>query len=176
MAKAPKGWEWVGGGGRKRPIRPGRRSAPAGKKRLFVKEKTEARIRTIIEEWTGPTITWELIVKAVNAEFEGAWTRVAIAKHPKLQTAFTKKKDELRELALKRSTGRKRRQGDGTLDVMKRQIRSLQEDNAKLKGIVAKHEEKFATWKANAYLNGWPIRLLDKKPDKPDRGQSDKDR
>lgn len=175
MTKAPKGWERVGGG-RKRPMRTGPRSAPAGKKRLFVKEKTEGRIRTIIENWTGPTITWELIVKMVNAEFEGAWTRVAIAKHPKLQAAYTKKKNELKELARKPSTGRKRREGDGTHEVMKRQLRALREENAQLKGIVARYDEKFTTWKANALLNGWPIRALDKKLQKPDRGQSDKDR
>ncbi|MEY9185045.1 hypothetical protein ABIG06_006547 [Bradyrhizobium sp. USDA 326] len=182
MTKAPKGWDKIEPRGRNRPVRNGWRSAPAGKKRLFVKDKergTEKRILEIIEKWPEPTITWEALVQVVNVEFKGTWTRVALAKHPKIQKAYTLKKKELREAALQADPGkakRKRREGDGTFEVLRRQMQDLREDNQRLRALVAKHEERYVRWKTNAYLNGWSIKKLDEKPEKPDRGQTDKDR
>jgi hypothetical protein len=177
MAKPPpaRGWDKIEGR-RKRPTRTGKRSAPAGKRRLLVKDKTESQIRAIIEDWKEPRISWEAVVEAVNAEFKGKWTRVAIAKHPKLQKAFSDTKKKLRELEKKGGGGRRRTEGDGTLEVLQKQVRSLKEENERLLSINAKLEQKFVRWKTNAYLNGWPIKKLDEDLEKPDRGQTDKDR
>jgi hypothetical protein len=176
MTKAPKGWDKIEASGRKRPIRNGWRAAPAGKKRLLIKDKTESRIRDIIEDWKEPRISWEAVVQAVNAEFKGNWTRVAIAKHPKLQKAYSDTKKRLRALEEKAGSRRRRAEGDGTIEVLQKQIRSLREENQKLLSANAKLEEKFVRWKTNAYLNGWSIKKLDDDLDKIDRGQTDKDR
>jgi hypothetical protein len=176
MTKAPKGWDKIDNGLRKRPVRTGRRSAPAGKKRLLIKDKTESRIRDIIEDWKEPRISWDAVVQVVNVEFKGNWTRVAIAKHPKLQKAYTETKEKLRLQAQKGEHRRATREGDGTLQVLQRQIRDMREENTKLRTTNAKLEEKFVRWKTNAYLNGWPIKKLDAELEKPDRGQTDKDR
>ncbi|MDA9504068.1 hypothetical protein XI09_04665 [Bradyrhizobium sp. CCBAU 11386] len=176
MGKVPRGWDTIMPRGRKRPVRNGWRSAPAGKKRLLIKEKTESRIRDIIEDWKEPKITWAAVVQVVNLEFKGNWTRVAIAKHPKLQKAFRDTKKRLRALEGK-ATGRQRKaEGDGTVEVLKKHVRSLREENQKLRATNATLEERYVRWKTNAYLNGWSIKKLDEKLDKPDRGQTDKDR
>jgi hypothetical protein len=175
MGKAPKGWEFADAGGRRRPVRTGVSSSPPGKRRLQIKQKAESRIRDLIEDWKEPKITWEAAVQAVNVEFKGNWTRVAIAKHPKLQKAFSDTKKRLRALEEKAGSRRRRTEGDGTIEVLKKQIRALREANHQLRATNAKHEEKFVRWTANAYLNGWSIKKLDEDLKKPDRGQTDKD-
>jgi hypothetical protein len=176
MPKAPKGWEFIEPSGRKRPVRKRASSSPPGKKRLQIKEKTESRIRDLIEDWKESKITWKAVVQAVNVEFKGNWTRVAIAKHPKLQKAFSDTKKRLRALEEKAGGRRRRAEGDGTIEVLQKQIRALREENHNLRATNAKHDEKFVRWKANAYLNGWSIKKLDEDLVKPDRGQTDKDR
>jgi hypothetical protein len=169
MAKAPKGWERIEPSRRKRPVRNGKRSSPPGKRRLHIKTTTETRIRDIIEGWEEPRITWEAVVQVVNVEFGGDWSRQALMKHKRIRNAYDIKKKELGGTV-------RDEEGDGTLEVLRRQIRDMREELAKLRAEKAKLLVKFATWKTNAYLNGWPIKALDKEPEKPDRGQTDKDR
>jgi hypothetical protein len=176
MTKAPKGWEKIEPSGRKRPARTGKRSSPPGKRRLRVKAASEKRIVEIIEDWNEPGITWKALVQVVNTEFEGDWSPQALMKHPRLKAAYKLKKDELQKKAKKGGSGRPAKQGDGTLKVLQRQIRDMREEIAGLRSDKARLLEQFATWKTNAYLNGWSIKALDKKLEKPDRGQTDKKR
>lgn len=169
MTRPPKGWERIEPTGRKRPVRTGKRSSPPGKRRLHIKTATEKRVREIIEEWSEPRITWEAIVQVVNVEFDGDWTRQALMKHKRIRDAYDIKKKELGGTV-------RDKDGDGTMDVMRRQIRDMREEIAELRADKAKLLVKFATWKTNAYLNGWSIKALDKEPKPPDRGQTDKKR
>ena len=173
MTKAPKGWERIEPSGRKRPVRTGKRSSPPGKRRLLIKTTSEKRIREIIEDWNEPRITWEALVQVVNAEFKGDWSRQALMKHTRLRDAYDDKKEDLRKRQKKGGGRRAPRKGDGTVEVLRRQIRDQREEIAVLRADKAKLLEQFATWKANAYLNGWSIKELDKKLEKPDRGQTD---
>jgi hypothetical protein len=168
-----KGWEYVDNGRRKRPARHGAPSSPAGKLRLLIAEKTEKEIRSMILAWEGPRITWQAVLEAVNAKYGGKWTRQALAKHPRLQKAFTEAKNRLKK---EQVAGSPKSEGDGTVEVLQRQLRSVREDNEDLRKKIGKLEERFVRWKTNAYLNGWSVRKLDEALQKIDRGQSDKDR
>jgi hypothetical protein len=178
MAKPPpaRGWDKIEGL-RKRPIRTGKRSAPAGKRRLLIKERTENEIREIIENWKEPPrFSWDAVMAVVNEKYKGNWTYQALAKHPKLQKAFSDTWDKLRAARKKGGEEQPRPEGDGTIEVLLKQVRSLKEENEKLRSTNAKLEEKFVRWETNAYLNGLSLKELDKKLPKPDRGQTDKKR
>jgi hypothetical protein len=176
MTKAPKGWDVIEPSTRKRPARTGRAGSPPGKKRLMIKEKTESRIREIIETWSEPRITWEALTEVVNAEFQGDWSPQALMKHKSLKKAYDRVKDRLRELAAKGGQPRRRAEGDGTIEVMRKQLRAAREEIEKLRSTNQKLLDKFVRWKSNAYLKGWSVKDLDAKLDKPDRGRTDKDR
>lgn len=174
MAKVPKGWD-IYVGRRKRPVRKGVAGSPPGKKRLLIAKKTESEIREMIEEWPGPKLQWGPLMAAINARFGGSWTRQAVSRHPKLQKAWDIRRKELAKAKVT-ATGKTRPEGDGTAEVLKRQVRNLREENEELKKLIGRFEEKFVRWTTNASMQGWSIKKLDAALNKIDRGQSDKDR
>jgi hypothetical protein len=166
MAKRVFGRSKISGAGR---LPPGPRAKPRPGKRVPITKDAQNRVRTIIEDWSLPTLRWEDLLPILNKEFHGDWQRQSLAKHAKIQTAFQRKKEELRQARLKGP--RKGRTADSTVEYLNKQVRLLTEENADLKGKLRDQEARMARWRHNAFLHRVTIEQLGARPDR-DRGQA----
>lgn len=151
---------------------PGPRAKPRPGKRVPITKDAENRVRAIIEDWPHPTLRWEDLLPILNKEFHGDWQRQSLAKHSKIQTAFQRKKEELRQARLKGP--RKSRTADSTVEYLDKQVRLLTEENADLKGKLRDQEARMARWRYNAFLHRVTVEQLDEPMQPNDRGRSDR--
>lgn len=177
MAKAANGWDKVDNGRRKRPVRKGKRSSPPGKWRLLVGDGTHDAIKEIIEDWPiDSEITWPRLMAVINHRYGGKWTRQAVAKHPKLQKAFTARQAEIRaHLRAKAKNAGKRisRTRDEEVAYLKKQLQLVNRENDDLKKRLEDAGERMALWRHNAFLHRMTPQQLDTPRQENDRGRSD---
>jgi hypothetical protein len=151
---------------------PGPRAKPRAGKRVPITKEAENRVREIIEEWPHGTLRWEDLLPILNKEFHGDWQRQSLAKHDKIQTAFQRKKEELRQALLK--DPQKSRTANSTVEYLNKQLRLLTEENADLKGRLRDQEARMARWRHNAFLHRVTVEQLDEPMQENDRGRSDR--
>lgn len=178
MGKAPKGWEFDHVGGRRRPVRKGRPSSPPGKRRLLVTEKTHDDILKMIENWTlHQDLSWDVLMDLLGRTYHGKWTRAAVAKHPKLQDAFSTRHEEIRKFkrAKAQNAGRRvARTRDEEVAYLKKQVDLLNRENADLKQQLEKAAIRMNRWRHNAFLHRMTPHQLDAPMQENDRGRSDR--
>jgi hypothetical protein len=177
MSKAPKGWE-NGGAKRRRKVRTGKRSSPAGKWRLLVGEATHDALEEIIEDWPiDSDLTWGALMEVINLRYGGKWTRQAVAKHKKLQKAFTKRRKEIQtHVRAKAENAEKRfaRTRDEEVAYLKKQIELLNRENADMQQRLETAGERMSLWRHNAFLHRMTPQQLDAPRQENDRGRSDR--
>ncbi|MGY4595657.1 hypothetical protein ACVWXL_003403 [Bradyrhizobium sp. GM22.5] len=177
MSKAPKGWEFVGGG-RKRPVRTGKRSVRPGTRRLFVTEMTHDAILERIQGWPlEEDLAWGPLMEVLGREYGGKWTRQAVAKHKLLQEAFTKRQEKIREFKRQKASSagkRVARTRDEEIAYYKKQIELQKQEIADLKQRIEKSDARMALWKHNAFLHRMLPLQLDRPRQENNRGRSDK--
>jgi hypothetical protein len=177
MTKAPKGWDKIDNGRRKRPVRKGRPSSPPGKRRLLVTEKTGPEILSIIENWPlDENLEWKPLMALLGKRYGGTWTRQAVSKHEFLQDAFTKKQEEILEYRRKKANEagkRVARTRDEEVAYLKQQLQATNQEITDLKVQLGIVEDRMARWRHNA-LNHMTFRQLDEKLQENDRRRSDR--
>jgi hypothetical protein len=151
---------------------PGPRRKPRSGRRMPITRDDVKTIRGIIEGWSQPKLTWELLGAVVQKSFGTGWHRQSLFAHPQIAAAFQAKKLELRKAA---KTGRrpKRRTSDGTILYLEQQIRDATEEISELKKLLAEREAQLARWRHNAFLHGVSVAQLDEPLLPNDRGRSD---
>lgn len=177
MSKAPKGWENAGPS-RRRPVRTGERSSPPGKRRLLVTEATHDAIKEIIEGWPlDSELGWPVLMGVINVRYGGTWTRQAVAKHKKLQKAYTKRQKEIVDFRRAKASGKGKRVArtrDQEVVYLKKQIDLLNQENEDLKRQLETAGRRMNLWRNNAFLHRMTPQQLDAPMQENDRGRSDR--
>lgn len=177
MSKAPKGWENAGSS-RRRPVRAGKRSSPPGKRRLLVTEVTHDAIKEVIEGWPlDSELGWPALMEFINVRYGGKWTRQAVAKHKKLQKAYTKRQKEIIDFRRDKASSKGKRVArtrDQEVAYLKKQIELLNRENADLKKQIETAGRRMNLWRHNAFLHRMTPHQLDAPMQENDRGRSDR--
>lgn len=118
-------------------------------------KKDEANIIKLIEEWSGPKLTWPLLVEACKAKLNISRARQSLMKLPAIDMAM---KD--RKAALKASTSKPGWVKD--IQQANERIEKLTEANQQLKTVNKKLLERFIIWQTNADMHGVSQAMLDR--------------
>jgi hypothetical protein len=175
MTKKPKstGWEKANTGRRKREVRKGKRSAPAGKRRLLVSKQTHDAILEIIQGWPLDRIlSWDPLMEVINHQYGGDWARQTISNHDDLQDAFTKRQEKIRAFRrdkAKQAGRRVSRTRDEEVAYLKKQIELLNRENVDLKRRLEEQEDRMNRWRRNAFLHRMTPHQLDAPMQENDR-------
>lgn len=178
MSKAPKGWENAGPS-RRRPVRTGKRSSPPGKRRLLVTEATHDAIKDIIEGWPlDSELGWDALMEVIGLRYGGKWTRQAVAKHKKLQKAYTKRQKEIVDFRREKARSKNKRVArtrDEQVAYLKKQLELVVQENEDLKKQLKIAERRMNLWRKNAFLHRMTPQQLDAPMQENDRGRSDRE-
>ncbi|MBA4784382.1 MAG: hypothetical protein H2046_01275 [Rhizobiales bacterium] len=119
----------------------------------------------LLTSWRGK-LTWELLLKRVEALLRRKFSRQGLNKHDNLRTAFQQAKKRLRTSEPKPSKPLPE------IELLQRTIDSLQAELAVIKAERGRYEEKFVTWLYNARSRGVSELDLNRRLPEVDRGRS----
>ncbi|MDO8271599.1 MAG: hypothetical protein Q7U82_06715 [Gammaproteobacteria bacterium] len=119
-----------------------------------LKPRDEERIVKLIEEWSGPKLTWPLLVEACKEKLGISRARQSLMKLPAIDLAMKNRKAALK--APKVSPG-------WVSDIHKanRRIEELTETNQKLVSALRDMHARFLIWQANADMHGVSQSMLE---------------
>uniref|UniRef100_UPI00404769B1 hypothetical protein n=1 Tax=Rheinheimera sp. TaxID=1869214 RepID=UPI00404769B1 len=117
-------------------------------------KKDETRIVKLIQEWSGPKLTWPLLVDACNSTLGISRARQSLMKLSAIDLAM---KD--RKAALKAPTERAGWIKD--INEANERVAKLSEANQQLKAINQELLKRFIIWQANAQIHGLSQAKLD---------------
>lgn len=110
-------------------------------------QKDEQRIIKLIEEWSGPKLTWPLLVEACKVKLNISRARQSLMKLTAVDMAMKDRKAALKETTSKPGWVKDIQQAN-------ERIEKLTEANQQLKIVNKKLLERFIIWQANADLHG----------------------
>ncbi|WP_417788461.1 hypothetical protein [Stutzerimonas xanthomarina] len=115
----------------------------------------ETRIVKLIEEWSGPKLTWPLLVEDCKTKLSINRARQSLMKLPAVHLAM-----KVRKAALKAPTEKPGWIKD--IQQANERIEKLAEANQKLKAVNQQLLARFLTWQANADMHGVSQTMLDR--------------
>ncbi|AOG11563.1 hypothetical protein [Agrobacterium sp. RAC06] len=124
------------------------------------------RIVELLTSWRGK-LSWELLLKRVEAILRRPFTRQGLAKQENIQTAYQQAKNRIR---LVKPTSSK----SPEIELMQSTIDSLRAKIAVMEAERGRYDEKFATWLYNARSRGISELDLNRHLPEVDRDRSTK--
>jgi len=124
------------------------------------------QIAEILDGWAG-TLTWNLLIDAVELRMFNRYTRQALYKHERIRHAFELKKRE-------QSEGSKdvKRVASPQLQIALDRIARLESENRRLESENNRLLEQFARWAYNAHTRGLDYEFLNRPLPSVNRGQT----
>ncbi|MEH6813399.1 MAG: hypothetical protein V7677_12780 [Motiliproteus sp.] len=124
--------------------------------------KDEERIKQLIQNWSNPKLTWELLVAACKKQLDIDTTRQALNKRQSIKGLLNVRKVELK--APSQQSGFVK-----DLKAANERIQKLMDRNVQLDQVNHQLLDMFARWQYNASLHGMTQSDLDQ-PLPPGRG------
>ncbi|MCD4505768.1 hypothetical protein LQR30_16870 [Chromobacterium piscinae] len=115
-------------------------------------DKIIEKIVRILDDWSGPRLTWELLIKKVFIELGILYTRQALSNHVRIKAAVYAKKQQLLKGGLQEM--RMKDSEQQLIDSLKSEIKRLKRENNALL-------EQFNRWVYNGYLRSLDKFMLD---------------
>lgn len=115
-------------------------------------DKAIEQIVEMLDGWSSPKLTWELLIKQIMLRLRAEYSRQALHNHTRIKEAFATRKQEL--------AGRDQRELK-TLTPEHQRIARLEAENERLKRENNNLLEQFHRWVYNGYLKQMDGRMRD---------------
>lgn len=115
-------------------------------------DNTIMQIVAILDAWSSPKLTWDLLIKQITLRLRAEYTRQALHNHMRIKDAFAARKRDL--------AGRTLKEINPTTPELQR-IVHLEAENERLKRENNNLLEQFNLWVYNGYLKQMDVRMRD---------------